>query len=285
MMRFNAPACLLLALCVDVAAAHDAAEAPVRQKAAYSTQMHMHGSFSEGQGSMTGGTVEARNLGIDVLWWSDHAYGFHHNKTARTFGFEDWTEFEWEGEDWTPSSATMNKIKYWQLDSDAGMTSYEATFTDAQAVAGERSLRIDATSSETDFAYLYYRFDTDRSAVNRARTLAAGTTIEISIYADQVGEDATAMVSVELSRHRENPVVDLALHYYLDNSPGAAPHMEGGDYFVPLAFTPGAWNSYVLDLTADAVAGFTDLPGEDNNAFAIKIGARSRLGANAVVHF
>jgi hypothetical protein len=47
--------------------------------------------------------------------------------------------------------------------------------------------------------------------------------------------------------------------------------MEGeGMHSVPLAYTPGTWNAYEVDLTADAIAHFTtggadSLRGEDNS--------------------
>ena len=38
----------------------------------YSLQMHIHGSLSEGRGRMINHAERNRELGIDVLWWSDH---------------------------------------------------------------------------------------------------------------------------------------------------------------------------------------------------------------------
>ena len=38
----------------------------------YSVQLHVHGSFSEGLGSIDSQSREAADVGLDVLWWSDH---------------------------------------------------------------------------------------------------------------------------------------------------------------------------------------------------------------------
>ena len=38
----------------------------------YAVQTHVHGSMSEGPGSMRGANIQAKKLGLDVLWWSDH---------------------------------------------------------------------------------------------------------------------------------------------------------------------------------------------------------------------
>ena len=45
---------------------------PSDREAPLSIQMHLHGSLSEGDGTMAYYTSEAAQYGIDVLWWSDH---------------------------------------------------------------------------------------------------------------------------------------------------------------------------------------------------------------------
>ena len=38
----------------------------------YSMQLHLHGSMSEGSGSMRGANIRAKEAGVDILWWTDH---------------------------------------------------------------------------------------------------------------------------------------------------------------------------------------------------------------------
>ncbi|MFN0152674.1 MAG: hypothetical protein ACKVU1_18380, partial [bacterium] len=55
----------------------------------YAVQMHLHGSLSEGQGSMRGHVEAARALGgVDVLWWSDHDWRIALHTYQRAFDFE-----------------------------------------------------------------------------------------------------------------------------------------------------------------------------------------------------
>jgi hypothetical protein len=67
--------------------------------------------------------------------------------------------------------------------------------------------------------------------------------------------------------------------------------MDGeGAHSIPLAYTPGAWNEYELDVTADAIAHFTTggqdtLRGEDNSLGMAKIGLETRNGVAACVYF
>ncbi|MEY3212699.1 MAG: hypothetical protein RIT28_3180 [Pseudomonadota bacterium] len=55
---------------------------------ARSTQLHLHGSFSEGDGTMLGHTREAERLGIDVLWWTDHEHFYFDDGMPEVSGFD-----------------------------------------------------------------------------------------------------------------------------------------------------------------------------------------------------
>ena len=41
---------------------------------ATSMQLHLHGSLSEGNGTMRGHSGEADRIGVDLLWWTDHDF-------------------------------------------------------------------------------------------------------------------------------------------------------------------------------------------------------------------
>lgn len=253
---------------------------------AHSTQMHLHGSYSEGTGSMTAGGAEARNVGVDVLWWSDHDYGIFHQKNITTFSFEDWWEEEWKNEYWVAHSpAGLAKKKYWSFDSANGTDDHEAVISDAQYWDGQHSLLLSAVSQLPDFAEFLYIFDSDSSAIQHARTLAADIEIEIAIFPEQVGTDATAEVLIALSKHGENPARQRWIRYLLDNSAGISPWREGPLYNVPLSYQDNGWNRYTLYLTRDVNEGFPELIGEDNTAHEIRIGVMSRNGATAAAYF
>ena len=54
----------------------------------YSVQMHLHGSMSEGSGSMRGANVQAKKIGLDVLWWTDHDWRMAYHTYADGYDFE-----------------------------------------------------------------------------------------------------------------------------------------------------------------------------------------------------
>ena len=68
-----------------------------RSRVPYLSQLHLHGSLSEGTASMAHHTSEAELAGYDVLWWTDHmerqfGYSYKHylgfeNSLERTTGY------------------------------------------------------------------------------------------------------------------------------------------------------------------------------------------------------
>ena len=57
-----------------VLAIHACRATPSEPERPWSVQLHLHGSFSEGEGSIDSHSWEARDVGCEVLWWSDHDF-------------------------------------------------------------------------------------------------------------------------------------------------------------------------------------------------------------------
>ena len=65
----------------------------------YSVQLHVHGSISEGFGRMVDHAARAREIGVDLLWWSDHEGKY----TPLLAEEEEGLTFDFEfGELWIP---------------------------------------------------------------------------------------------------------------------------------------------------------------------------------------
>ncbi|MBK9645784.1 MAG: hypothetical protein IPO67_11645 [Deltaproteobacteria bacterium] len=60
----------------------------INPPAARSTQLHLHGSFSEGDGTMLGHTLQAELLGVDVLWWTDHEHFYFDDGMPAVSGYD-----------------------------------------------------------------------------------------------------------------------------------------------------------------------------------------------------
>ncbi len=258
----------------------------------YSVQMHLHGSFSEGSGSIDSHTHSARNLGVDVLWWSDHDGLIAVYNRAHTFSFEEGlSEPLHNNETWRlirPHEIT--KLKWWYEDIFLSQTNKfqiaTATVTDARASDGIMSLLMEGRSSETEFQSFLYRFYAYRS--KHKYPLAANLSIDLSVFPDQVDDNARAAVTLQLSYHPPyggTPFSTYYLHYYLDNSPTASAYEQDGTYHIPVPYTEGAWNDYHLHITEDAIEGFPFLDGRDNGASRICMGVESRQDGHAIVYF
>ncbi len=53
-----------------------------------SAQLHIHGSFSEGDGTMQSHATQADALGLDVVWWTDHELSYYPQGYLELPGFD-----------------------------------------------------------------------------------------------------------------------------------------------------------------------------------------------------
>src|SRR5262245_51339294 len=125
---------------------------------AFSVQLHLHGSFSEGEGSIDSHDWEACDLGCDVIWWSDHDFRIATYEHASRYGFEDWLEPLARGEPWT------SRIKKYVGDRKGikpltrGGPEQSAAFTAERAHEGQRSLRASTRGAGPAFEPLLFGF-------------------------------------------------------------------------------------------------------------------------------
>ena len=250
----------------------------------YSVQLHLHGSFSEGQGSIDSHSYEAQDVGCDVLWWSDHDFRIASYECVSRFGFEAAQEPLERGESWLVRLAKFRgqakQITFRQ--SASGGT---AEFVTSPVKEGEHSLRLRATSNTSEFEPCLQALRSPRAL--HQRPLAAGVTLRLAVYAEELSADARLRIQVRLSEHapREGLPLGSTSLVYLSGSAGEVPRREGFEYQVPLSCEVGRWNELELPLTADAVRGFPQFPGQDNLFYSLTFGVETRNGARASVCF
>jgi len=252
----------------------------------YSVQPHIHGSFSEGPGSISSQTYVALDANLDVIWWSDHDWRMTYYHHVSSFSFEDWSEPLYNNEPWTPNRPSeATGTKSWELNCNDGFYLHEASITGARAYEGLPILRIEGISGETDFQRLYYDFTSGR--MRHIRSLASNVSVDLAIFPESVGPDARAAVLINLSRHPPNeflPLKQYILHYFLDNDI-SEPYREDQIYHIPVAYVENEWNVYSLPVTQDAIQGFPFIDGEDNSLHEVLLGVESRRDGHAVAYF
>ena len=256
----------------------DAAERP------WSVQLHVHGSFSEGLGSIDSHDHEASSVGCDVVWWSDHDFRVLTYEHVTRFGFEGWEEPLERGEPWSVRLAKFqgDKKGVKLLGRRPGAT---ARFVDEPVHEGAKSLRLTAEGAGAEFESQLVALGAERKL--QQRSLATGVTLRLALLPEALGPDARALVEVQLSEHAPREglgLVPSSVRYVIAPEAGP-PRREGAVYVVPVACELGRWNELVLPLTADAVRGFPLYPGEDNALTEIAFGVEARAGARAAACF
>lgn len=270
---------------VPPSAPPDASTAPTGERA-WSVQMHVHGSFSEGVGSIDSHSHEATDVGADVIWWSDHDFRITSYGHVSSFGFEDVTELMPSDGRVMARRKKKNALQKALVPLEIGAVAPgEASFPSDDPREGAKSLRLTASAGGEEFAGHRFAITADRSLLKRP--LAAEVTLLLSVFPEQVSADARPVVEIVMSEHppREGlPFEAYRLRYVLDASV-AQPYRDGTVFVVPVPFKPGEWNDLALPVSRDAVRGFPFINGEDNVLGTIVVGVEVRRGAKASVRF
>jgi len=253
---------------------------------AFSVQLHVHGSFSEGVGSIDSHSHEATDVGADVIWWSDHDFRITSYGHVSSFGFEDMTEPMPSDGRVMARRKKKNALQKALVPLEiAPVAPGEASFPSDDPREGAASLRLTATAPGEELAGYRFAITADRSLLKRP--LAAEVTLLLSVFPEQVSADARPVIEIVMSEHppREGlPFEAYRLRYVLDASV-AQPYRDGTVFVVPVPFKAGEWNDLALPVSRDAVRGFPFIHGEDNALGTIVVGVETRRGARATVRF
>lgn len=246
----------------------------------HSLALHMHGSMSEQFASWEWHAWKAESLGVDVVWWTDHDWRLTNWRHTNRYDFEN-AFWEADSARWSePDDKYAGEFRFWQADTTN--TFLQSEICDTLSSEGAQSLRLwtNATLPGPDFDF--GRLEQTASAVQNKHSLAKRLRVAFSVLPEDLdAADARFVLEAELSDHPEGTHI---LRYVVGSMDGEGMHS------VPLAYAPGVWNAYEVDVTADAIAHFTTggidtLRGEDNSLALLKIGLETRNAADAVVFF
>jgi len=248
----------------------------------YSAQLHVHGSFSEGVGSMDSHSFQAQDLGLDVIWWSDHDFRIASYQHVSAYGFEDDHEDLDRNEPWTRRHRREAGREKWMRPApDRSPAPGAATYTIQPVVEGERAMRVQSSSRTPRFKGFLQELSAHRALTRRC--LATDISFTLAVFPERMDEDARGAVEVVLSEHaphEELPFTSYVLRYYLTDRP-EEPVREDNVYWIPVPCEAGTWNRVQLNVTADAERGFPFTDGRDNTLARILFGVETRRGAEA----
>jgi hypothetical protein len=237
-----------------------------------SMAMHIHGSFSEGMASMDAHLFQARRLGVDVIWWTDHdfraaAFGYR-SKVGLASAHEPEGPWDWS---WSPSTSgdpqqcshTFVKTPH-SPDETGG-----ALLIQAQASGATTWLDYQLKAVSANLLYSTSYFD---------------TTVSVDVLPEQVGRDAQVVIEV-ISSYRPASHGRRAGQYRIQYRVGGATpgysHEDGGLLGV-VTIAAGAadqWQRVEMDLHTAHQALWPDTVAGDASLVELRIGVRARRAA------
>jgi hypothetical protein len=247
----------------------------------YSAQLHVHGSLSEGLGSMEWHTDRAVQTGVaDVLWWTDHDWRIEHWNHTKRYDFELATVDTANTRVKEPDDAYTNEWRYWDLRTFTGAT-HEVSIVDSLVYQGTKALRLSTTKMGAGTAFVGVHWAQTGSRLQNRYALAKRVTLHFAVHPNKVNSFSKFVVEATLSHH---PGQAHVLRYVMGSSAGETANT------IMLPFTDAAWNVYDLDLTADAINLFTSggndsLRAEDNDLYEVTIGVETRRSLTQPVVF
>src|SRR4051812_21910473 len=174
--------------------------------------MHLHSSFSEGKASMAAHLEQARKVGIDVLFWTDHDFRVSAQGYRTRLGFDAATATE------------FGVQSSWARQDEGALASGAVTYTPH---AGGGYATVTATGSGPDFGTLWLLADAWNTTY---RTSIGDTGIEVDVTPGELGADAELVVDLILSYHPAQggrPAGQYQLTYRLGAFPQAAASAQG----------------------------------------------------------
>ena len=277
----------------------------------YGVQMHLHGSLSEGAGSMRGHNVMARRLrgAVDVLWWTDHDWrisgytyvtGFDFEEGLSEIGYapEPLRTGHWEGSEPMPpwARASPQELAVGTGGLEPVQTGWSRTpvvnpakrvrleVSDRQARSGERSLHVQVRGGGGDWERVAIAFHASRR--RHVASLASGVRLRLSVLPVAGGDDARLVLSVLLSQ--QPPDYQGRIDYRLGwvgrssqefVSTVTTVRVDGRPLplrvaTVEMSQRAGLWNDWVFDVAADAER--YGLGGIDNAIVELSLAAEVR---------
>jgi len=246
-----------------------------------SMAMHLHTSFSEGYGSMEGHVQQASVHGVDVVWWTDHDNTLNAVGHKKVVHFSSLTAEEGDGR---PLQWTQGRTGALTAASGGGIVTTPASPLDPVA-AGSLHVTAQGIGSSTASVAYFPAFTPGHASWRGNFT---GQTVSIEVLPTTLGPGCYLEFLIVSSHH---PAVGgrsagrYSLSYRLQAGKGATRSAVDRLGVVTLPFTPGAWNSLVLNLENDLASLFPGVDPRDFSFHTFRLVAKSVSGRIAEGYF
>ena len=227
-----------------------------------SMAMHIHGPFSEGGASFGAHLHQARKLGVDLVWWTDHDWRVAAHDYRRVVHFDDATELE-ATRSWT-----------WTRRSEGVLAAASSTFVPAPHSPDDpgRALRLAARGGATVGGVLWQVGTAWNSTYH---TCVADTVLTLDVLPEQAGPDATLLVQMTLSYHPargEQPAGEYVLRYRVGGTAERTYTATGLFGVVDVPAPAGVWSRISLRPVDDIRRLWPHLVASDNSMRGLRVG-------------
>jgi hypothetical protein len=285
-----------------------ASAAAAGEEQAWGVQLHLHGSLSEGYGSMAGHHYAAEQLGgaVDVLWWTDHdwriaahtyvdGYGFEEGmqtvrrmpatlRASQLDGREPLPRWAREGAVVDPEATESGRVGWQRQRGAADAHRAKLQISTREAREGAKSLRVELDSRGAQWERVALGFGASRR--RHIASLASDVRVRLSLLPERMRGDARITISFILSQ--QPPAHRARLDYRLSAAgkdaservhitkvvPGPEGQRSTRVAIVELPWQPGQWNDFEFDLSADAAQH--GLGGADNSMAEVIVSLEAR---------
>ena len=243
-----------------------------------SMAMHIHSSFSEGTASMDAHLDQARQLGVDVIWWTDHDFRQSAHGYRQAIEFDGASEpadawaLTWEG-------ATAGAV------SNAAHTFVTSPNSSGSAGGGSMRTQVRSAPGPEWGTYLVEA----KSQNFMYSTSYADTTVSIDVRPQRLDADGRLLVEIGSSYRPASggrPAGLYRIQYRIGDEEGYSLEEEGllGVVGVP-AGAAERFQRLALRPRRDHARLWPDTVADDASLWRIRFGVRSRNGATVVGHF
>ncbi len=217
---------------------------------AWSAQLHVHGSLSEGSGTMRGFGDAAHLDGLDLLWWTDHDVLYHKNPDM-SLSTLDWESGELGGK--IAGTAALGPSEWVVLDRGGDLADAQLRVDPHSAASGAYGLRVEVKEGSVSETSTHTWRVHARNQTSVRGTLGG---VQLRFKLRRLwAEGAELRVRVPLSsgegeRGRRRSIV------FFDG--GAADATATDELWVPMGARTGLWVSVAADISALADAYWPD---------------------------
>lgn len=237
-----------------------------------SMAMHIHGSFSEGPASYEAHLQQAREHGVDVIWWTDHDFRVAAHDHRAAVRFDGMSEFEGPLE-WSWTADRQGDVAWGSADFVTDPRSPDEPGT-AMRISGRGT---------GDWGIVWYRATSWNSTYSVSM---ADTTVELDVLAEETGPGREFVFEINASHHparHGRPAGRYLLQYRIGGTDTVRHRQDGLKGVVELPVAQGEWQRLRLRPVDDIRAIWPDLVAEDNSMHELRIGVRVRSEADTSV--